>query len=113
MMKVGNNYDNQNFNIIYGNNDSEPRNFLFENMICSNVDKKKLCKNNENHRIIDELKNKKGVHDVKTKRFRWNFDLDVNLQKIIGMYPNWMPQENVITFIHMYPNLNITLTHVK
>ncbi len=48
MMKVGNNYDNQILNIIYGNNHSKLVDFSFENMICSNV-VKILCKKNENH----------------------------------------------------------------
>jgi len=39
MMKVGNNYDNQTLNIIYGNNHSNLVDFSFENTICSNVDK--------------------------------------------------------------------------
>ncbi len=62
---------------------------------------------------INELNNDKGVHDVKMKRFRWNSDLDINLQKIIEMHPSWMPQEIALTFIHMYPNLNITPTPLK
>jgi hypothetical protein len=44
MMKVGNDYDNQTCNIIYGNNHLEPTKVLFENMICSNVDKKAFVK---------------------------------------------------------------------
>lgn len=39
MMKVGNNYENQNLNKIYRNNHFEHAKFSFENMICSNVDK--------------------------------------------------------------------------
>ncbi len=48
MMKVGNNYDNQTLNIIYGNNHSKLVDFSFENMICPNVDNI-FCKKNENH----------------------------------------------------------------
>jgi hypothetical protein len=29
------------------------------------------------------------------------------------MHPSWMPQEIALTFIHMYPNLNITPTQLK
>jgi hypothetical protein len=38
------NNDNQIFNIVYGNNHLEPTKILFENMICSNVDKKIFVK---------------------------------------------------------------------
>jgi hypothetical protein len=62
---------------------------------------------------IDELNNKKGVHDVKMKRFKWNFDLEINLPKITETHLSWMPQEIALTFIHMYPNLNITPTPLK
>ncbi len=50
---------------------------------------------------------------LKLKGLTWNFDLDINLQKIIEMHTNWMPQEIILTFIHMYSNINITTSQVK
>jgi hypothetical protein len=50
---------------------------------------------------------------LKLKGLTWDFDLDIKLQIIIEMHPNWMPQEIALTFIHMYSNINITPTHVK
>jgi len=47
------------------------------------------------------------------KRFRWNFELDNDLLKIIEMHPNWIPQKIVLTFIKMYPNLNISSSKFK
>jgi len=38
---------------------------------------------------------------LKLKGLTWNLDLDINLQKIIEMHPNWMPQEIALTFIHI------------
>jgi len=29
------------------------------------------------------------------------------------MHPNWIPQKIALTFIKMYPNLNITSSQVK
>ncbi len=51
--------------------------------------------------------------NFKHKRFRWNFELDNDLLKIIEMNPNWIPQKIVLTFIKMYPNLNITSSQVQ
>jgi len=50
---------------------------------------------------------------LKLKGLTWNLDLDINLQKIIEMHPNWMPQEIALTFIHMYSNINITPAQIK
>jgi hypothetical protein len=50
---------------------------------------------------------------LKLKGLTWDFDLDINLQKIIEIHLNWMPQEIALTFIHMYSNINITPTQVK
>jgi hypothetical protein len=30
---------------------------------------------------------------LKLKGLTWNFDLDIKLQIIIEMHPNWMPQK--------------------
>jgi hypothetical protein len=81
-------------------------------MIFSNVDKL-LCKKIENCQVVNELNNKKCVFDVEPKRFRWNFDLENNLWKVMEMHFNWMPREIALTFIYMYPNLNITPAQVK
>ncbi len=61
----------------------------------------------------NEFNNNDDEMNFKHKRFRWNFELDNDLLKIIKMHPNWIPQKIVLTFIKMYPNLNITSSQVK
>jgi hypothetical protein len=61
----------------------------------------------------NELNNNNDEINFKHKRFRWNFELENDLWKIIGMHPNWIPQEIALTFIKMYSNLNITSSQVK
>jgi hypothetical protein len=38
---------------------------------------------------------------LKLRGLTWNFDLDIKLQIIIEMHPNWMPQEIALPFIHI------------
>jgi hypothetical protein len=63
--------------------------------------------------IMWKIINNNNEINFKHKRFRWNFELNNDLLKNIEMHPNWIPQKIALTFIKMYPNLNITSSQVK
>jgi len=93
-------------NTIYVDSHFELAKYCFQIVINKKKFKKnKLCGkwiNNNNNEI-----------NFKHKRFRWNFELNNDLLKMIEMHPNWLPQKIALTFIKMYPNLNIISSQVK